>query len=182
MRTNIKLNLKKIMLASISLFSTFILFFSLRRLFLIISLKAKIGRKTTIHRSIRFFDFGKMAIGKNSTINTGCYLDNRGGLTIGNNVNISHDVKIYTMGHDVNDPLAKIVSRAVTLDDNVWVFPNVIIMPGVTIGNGGVVYPGSVVTKDIPPFEIWAGNPAKFIKHRNKEVTYNADFPIWFGI
>ncbi|MCV5360328.1 acyltransferase, partial [Escherichia coli] len=80
---------------------------------------------------VKIFDIGSLSIGKHSTINYGCFLDNRGGLDIGDNVNISHCVKIYTMGHDLDDPFAKLVKGRVQIGSNSWVFPNVLIMPGV---------------------------------------------------
>lgn len=57
-------------------------------------------------------------------------------------------------------------SEAIVIGDNVFIGMNAIILKGVHIGNNAIVGAGSVVTKDIPANEIWAGNPAKFIKHR----------------
>ena len=62
----------------------------------------EIGKNTSI-QSVRFFSFGKLKVGNNTIINSGCYLDNRRGIAIGNNVVIAHDTKIYTLGHDMND-------------------------------------------------------------------------------
>lgn len=62
-------------------------------------------------------------------INLGCYLDNRRGITIGDNVGIAHNTKIYTLGHDLNDPQFKTKGAPVTIKDNAFVFSNVLIMP-----------------------------------------------------
>lgn len=178
----IKLNLKKIILALTNTLISIIVFFAVRRVLLRIFIGAKVGNFVTIHRSVKFFDFKKLTIGDYSTVNYGCYLDNRAEIEIGCNVNISHNVRIYTLGHDINSPTAATVGRKVKICDNVWIFPNVLIMPGVTVGEGAVIYPGSVVTKDIPPFNIMAGNPASFIKLRSRDISYKAFFPVWFAI
>lgn len=178
----IKLNIKKIAISLFNLLLSFVIFFSLRRILLKILFRASIGEKSTIHRNVILFDIGRLNIGHGTTINYGVFLDNRGGISIGNNVNISHDVRIYTMGHDINDPYAKLVPKSVNIESNVWIFPNVLIMPGANLAEGVVIYPGSVVTKSVPPYEIWGGNPAKFIGHRNRDVRYNASFPVWFAI
>ena len=109
------------------------------------------GKSTSIHRFCRFFHVGKLKIGNNSTINFGCYLDNRRGIAVGNNVGIAHNTKIYTLGHDIDDPEFKTKGKPVVIEDNSFIFSNAIIMPGVTIGEGAVILPGSVVTKNVEP-------------------------------
>ena len=142
----------------------------------------RIGQKVALHSWLQFFQARRnIVIGSNVTINSGCYLDNRMPITIGNNVNISHDVKIYTLGHDVDDPLCKAIGAPVVIHDDVWIFPNVLIMPGVTIGRGGVVYPGSVVTKDVGELEIVGGNPARRIRLRHNDIRYRVDYRVWFA-
>lgn len=61
------------------------------------------GGKSCIHRGCKFFHVGKMSVGQNTVINFGCYLDNRRGIYIENNVGIVHNTKIYTLGHDLNN-------------------------------------------------------------------------------
>lgn len=152
------------------------------RMFFLRGLGFHVGQKVTLHSWIRFFDARRnIRIGSNVTINGGSYLDNRMPITIGNNVNISHDVKIYTLGHDVDDPGCRVVEGPVVIEDDAWIFPNVLIMPGVTIHRGAVVYPGSVVTKDVQPLEIVGGNPAKVIRLRKNDIRYQIDYPIWFA-
>lgn len=129
-----------------------------------------------------FFSFGNFSVGKNCTVNYDCYLDNRAGIRIGDNVNISHNTRIYTLGHDIDDPMSCLVGKPVLIEDNAWIFPNVMVMPGVTIGTGAVVYPGSVVTRNVAAYSIVGGNPAKHIRFRNNTIRYNADFPIWFAV
>ena len=175
----IKLSIKKTLIFFHNFVLNFLFFFSLRSLYLRF-LKNNIGDKVSIHNSIYMFDFSNISIGDNSTINNGCYLDNRCNISIGKNVNVSHDCKIYTVGHDVNDELSKLVYSPVIISDNAWIFPNCIVMPGVTISKGSVLYPGSVLTKSIPEYEVWGGNPAKFIKKRERKISYVLDNRVYF--
>ncbi|GIQ58588.1 CatB-related O-acetyltransferase [Flavobacterium collinsii] len=89
-------------------------------------------------------------------------------------------VSISTVFNSNKDDLKKKFSRhSFPLDsmtkvgNDVWIGDNVMIKAGVTINNGVVIGMGSIVTKDIPPYEIWAGNPAKFIKKRFNENEIN---------
>lgn len=177
----LKLNIQKIIVSLFNIVLSLSFFFCCRRV-LLRCFGNKVGKRSTIHRGVRLFCPGKLKVGDNTTINFNCFLDARGRLTIGNNVNISHCVKIYTMGHDIDDPTCKSVSKPVVIDDNAWLFPNVLVMPGVLIGEGAVVYPGSVVTKSLEPYTIYAGNPAKAIRKRNPDISYSSEFPIWFGL
>ena len=64
------------------------------------------------------------------------------------------------------------VTKPITICDNVWVATGAVVLPGVTIGEGAVVGTGAVVTKDVEPWTIVGGNPAKFIKRRElKDVS-----------
>ena len=142
----------------------------------------RINKGSTIHRYCRFFHLGGLTIGQNSTINFGCYLDNRRGISIGDNVGIAHNTKIYTLGHDINDSHFNTRGAKVQIEDNVFIFSNSLIMPGVTIGEGAVVLSGSVVTKDVEPWSIVGGNPATKIKNRNKNIAYNQSYKYWFAL
>lgn len=123
-----------------------------------------------------------MVVGQNCVINFGCYCDNRRGIYIGNNVGIAHNTKIYTLGHDLDDPKFKTKGAPVTINDNVFVFSNVLIMPGVTIGEGAVVLAGSVVTKDVEPWTIVGGNPARKIRERSRGIDYKQIYRYWFAL
>lgn len=142
----------------------------------------KIGRYSTIHRKVKFFHIGKFSIGQNSTINFGCYMDNRRGIVIGNNVGIAHNSKIYTLGHDLNDPQFETKGAPVVIEDNVFIFSNSIILPGVTIKEGAVILAGSIVTKDVEAYTIVGGSPAKKIKDRIKEINYTQKYKYLFAL
>lgn len=176
-----KLNLIKFVVFISNVMRGLLFFFSLRVFFLKL-LGNRIGQKVAIHSNVRMLGLGNLNIGDNVCINWGCLIDNRHSITIGNNVNISHSTRIYTVGHDIDDPMANLVKRDVKIENNVWIFPNALIMPGVTIGEGAVVYPGAVVIKSVEPFSIVGGNPARHIRYRNKNLEYNVDFRVWFAI
>ncbi|MFK1641101.1 DapH/DapD/GlmU-related protein [Bacteroides fragilis] len=65
--------------------------------------------------------------------------------------------------------------KPVVIEDRVWIGPNAIILHSVTIGEGAVVAAGAVVTKDVPPFSIVGGIPAKVIGSRNSNLKYEFD-------
>lgn len=140
------------------------------------------GKGSCIHRGCRFFHVGKLSIGQNSVVNFGCYLDNRRGITIGDNVGIAHNTKIYTLGHDLNDSEFKTKGAPVHINDNSFIFSNSLIMPGVTIGEGAIVLAGSVVTKDVAPWIIVGGNPAKKVKDRIHDIEYKSVYKYWFAL
>ena len=120
-----------------------------------------------------------MYIGKNTIINRLCVLDAREKLYIGNNVNISSEVAIYTGGHKIDSPSFEYYGKPVEIEDYVWIGTRAMIMPGVRIGKGAMIMPGSIVTKNVGDFEIIAGIPGKRIGYRNKNLNYNLT---WRGI
>jgi maltose O-acetyltransferase len=142
----------------------------------------KVPLTSSIHRGTKFFHIGNIVCGKNTVVNFGCYLDNRCRITIGNNVGIAHDTKIYTLGHDLDDPEFKVKAKEVVVKDNVFIFSNVLIMPGVTLGEGSIVLPGSVVTRDIEPFTVAGGNPARKVRERPAAIDYTVNYNYWFAL
>lgn len=140
------------------------------------------GGKSCIHRGCKFFHVGKMTVGMDTVVNFGCYLDNRRGIYIGNNVGIAHNTRIYTLGHDLSDPKFSTKGAPVAIKDNVFIFSNVLIMPGVTIGEGAIVLAGSVVTKDVEPWTIVGGNPAKKIREHSRDIDYKQIYRYWFAL
>jgi maltose O-acetyltransferase len=121
-------------------------------------------------------------MGKNSCVNFECYLDNRRGIYIGNNVGIAHNVKIYTLGHDINSPSFQTKGAPVVIEDNVFIFSNALIMPGVTIHEGAIVLPGAVVTKDVPARNVVGGNPARVVKERKADVSPSQRYNYWMAL
>jgi len=140
-----------------------------------------VHRNATLQGSVRFFHVGRLSVGEGSLINRGVYLDNRMGIRIGRQVSISHDAKIYTLGHDPHDENFAAKGAEVRIDDYVVVFAGAMIMPGVHLGEGSVVMAGSVVTKDVPPGRMVGGNPAQDIGERRCKPAYRLNRRYWFA-
>lgn len=85
---------------------------------------------------------------------------------IGNNVRVTAGTKILTHYLDPATPGVHFRRGEVHIEDNVFIGVNTVICSPVTIGEGAILGAGSVVTKSIPPYQIWAGNPARYIKDR----------------
>lgn len=113
-------------------------------------------------------DFGfNIRIGENFIGNFNLTILDEAEVTIGDNVFIGPNVSLCTVIHslDVEERNRGIMcARPITVGDNVWIASNVVVLPGVTIGEGAVVGAGSVVTKDVAPFTLSAGNPCHYIK------------------
>ena len=104
-------------------------------------------------------------IGENVFINSGCKFQDQGGLVIGDDVLIGHNVVIATLNHNQDpDKRGNLMPLPVKIEDKVWIGSNATVLPGVTIGEGAIVAAGAVVTKDVAPRSVVGGVPAKFIK------------------
>ena len=93
-----------------------------------------------------------------------------GPVEIGSHVNLAQGITVTALNHNFDDAEKRIdeqgvSTKPVTIEDDVWVGANAVILPGVTIGNHCVVAAGAVVTKDVPPHSLVAGVPAKVIKN-----------------
>ncbi|KFX62869.1 acyltransferase [Paraburkholderia fungorum] len=137
--------------------------------------QVRIGRDSSIAMGC-FVTGYHIAIGDNTVVNRYTYLDGRVPLTIGNNVNISHYTLIQTLTHDPQNPDFVCLCKPVVIEDHVWIGARAIISPGVRVGEGAVIGAGSVVTRDVEPYTIVAGNPARFIKERSRELRYKSRY------
>ena len=133
----------------------------------------KIGKGSTFHMWASFFDPRNIEVGEDTIIGDHAFLDGRDKIKIGNHTDIASSVMIYNSEHDLSSPDFGAIQEAVEIGDYVFIGPRVIIMPGVKIGKGAVVAGGAVVTKDVEPFTIVGGVPAKPIGERkNKNPNY----------
>ena len=111
-------------------------------------------------------DFGKnIHLGKNVFINSGCRFQDQGGIYIGNNVLIGHNVVLATLNHEENPKKrANLIPSPIKIGNDVWIGSNVTVLAGVTIGDGAIVAAGAVVTRDVSKNTVVAGVPAKYIR------------------
>jgi acetyltransferase-like isoleucine patch superfamily enzyme len=124
-----------------------------------------------IHESVTVFppfysDFGKnITLGERIFINSGCNLQDQGGVFIGDDCLIGHNTVMATLNHDLAPSRrADMHPAPIVIGRNVWIGSNVTILPGVTIGDNAVVAAASVVTKDVPENSIVVGSPARVVR------------------
>ena len=138
------------------------------------------GKGVNVQMGCRFLNGRKVSIGARSVINFGSLLDGRKfTIEIGENVSIGPEASILTLGHDPQCPDFSDRGGEVKIGDRVWIGYRAIILPGVSVGEGAVVAAGAVVTRDVEPFTIVAGSPAKKIGERNRDLNYNLSFHPW---
>jgi|SRR6185503_7826703 acetyltransferase-like isoleucine patch superfamily enzyme len=132
----------------------------------------KRGKRAIIYSGFEVRRPGRIVIGDYSLIGHKAVLDGRQGLTIGNNVNISEEVMLWTMQHDYNDKNFLGTGAPIIIEDYAWISVRAIILPGVRVGKGAVVAAGAVVTKDVEAYTIVGGVPAKKIGDRIQNLEY----------
>ncbi len=141
-------------------------------------LLAKLGYGSFIDYQVYFklpwlIEIGKqVSIGRGSEFYPDFFGKNK--IKIGNNVRISPNVYFHASGHDLNDLTFNThKGGSIVVENGVWIGANSIILPNVTIGQSSVVAAGAVVTKDVPPFTLVAGIPAKVIRNLQDALEVN---------
>ena len=140
----------------------------------------KLSRKSAVAWRARFFCPEGITVGDHTNVGNDAFLDGREGITIGSCVNIAGEVRIYTQEHDIDDPYFRAVGAPVVIEDYAYVGTRVTILPGVRIGYGAVVATGAVVVKDVPPYMLVGGVPARIILERAHDLRYKLGFGIRF--
>jgi len=146
-----------------------------------------IGKNVSIHGILETQGNGTIEIGDYTTIRYNTYLGAVQRIEIGKCVIFSHDIYIYDNNNHPTSPMQRkklsesrfenslnswtnAASAPVVIEDNVWIGFGVVVMKGVTIGKGSIIGAHAVVTKDIPPFSVAAGNPARVVKNLTNDL------------
>jgi acetyltransferase-like isoleucine patch superfamily enzyme len=153
------------------------------------------GHGSVIYRSVRkdLPPFRKFRLGRYSVIESFSCINNAvgdliigdysrigigntiiGPVNIGNHVNLAQNITVTALNHnyeDISKPIDTqgISTKQVTIEDDVWIGANSVVLPGVTIGKHAIIGAGSIVSRDIPPYSVCVGSPAKVIKQYDKE-------------
>jgi acetyltransferase-like isoleucine patch superfamily enzyme len=122
------------------------------------------GKNTRIHKGFGIEVGGLLSIGSNSFINPNCVIMCRERIEIGEGCAISWN--FTAMDNDSHYLAGSKATAPIMIEDHVWIGANVTVLKGVTIGRGAVVAAQAVVTKNVPPFSLVAGNPAKVIREQ----------------
>jgi acetyltransferase-like isoleucine patch superfamily enzyme len=122
-----------------------------------------------------------LRVGRNSAIGRSCVLDARGdGIHIGQNVNIGSYSRLQPGKHMIDDPEFAEKGGAIEIGDRAWLAEGAVVVGSVTIGEGAVVAAGAVVTKDVGPYVVVAGVPARPIRERSRDLSYQLSWrPNW---
>jgi maltose O-acetyltransferase len=130
-----------------------------------------IGKGINVEQGANFYTGWEIEIGDNSSLGINCIVPFD--LKVGKDVMMGPDVIIIGENHQFSSRDIPMRLQGyqhyspVRIEDDVWIGARVIILPGITIGTGSIIGAGSVVTKDIPPYAICAGNPARVIRMRD---------------
>jgi acetyltransferase-like isoleucine patch superfamily enzyme len=127
------------------------------------------GAKIISSMRVCYYRSMGIGVGKRCYISSGAHIDvRRGKVTIGNDVSVASGS--YILGHVGERPLRE--GQETRLEDNVKVFVNAVVLPGVTVGARSVVGAGAVVGKDVPPGVIVLGNPARVVGYVEDETHH----------
>jgi galactoside O-acetyltransferase len=135
----------------------------------------EVGNKFSAGLRVKIQVPGNIQVGNNVSFNYGVWIaankHKDGGIIFGNNVLVGPYTIIHSGNHRFKDASLPIFKqgfefKTITIEDDVWIAAHCTILSGVKLGKGSVVAAGSVVTKDVPPYAVVAGVPAKIISHR----------------
>jgi putative colanic acid biosynthesis acetyltransferase WcaF len=127
---------------------------------------AKIPLKSLVYSSCKIYAPWNLTIGEHACVGPNTELYNKDKIAIKDNVVISQGSYLCTASHDISKKLLPLVTAPIIIENQAWIAAGTFIGMGVTIGEGAVVGARAAVFKDIEPWTVVGGNPAKFIKKR----------------
>lgn len=144
-------------------------------------MKFQIGTGSSVHLGCKFTAVTEFNMGKNSTINQYCRIDNRGGVTVSNNVSISPCVNLITADHDIHASNCEGRQKKIIIKSYVFIGSDAMVLPGVTMEEGSVLGAKSLLTKSTIAFGIYTGVPAQLKAKRRTDLDYQASYIRWFN-
>jgi putative colanic acid biosynthesis acetyltransferase WcaF len=136
------------------------------RAFLLRLFGAKIGKDVHIYNSSVIYMPWNLEIGDWSSIGEYAFIYNLGKVTIGKAVTISHRAHLCAGTHDYSDPTMSLLRPPISIRNQAWICTDAYLGPGIVVGEGAVVGACGVAVKDVEPWSIVAGNPARVIGRR----------------
>jgi len=134
---------------------------------------AQIGEGVTIKPSVHVKYPWHLSVGNHCWIGEHVWIDNLTSVRIADNCCLSQGAYLCTGNHDWSDPYFGLLIAPIQLSEGAWAGAKTIITPGCFLGKGAVAAAGAVVTGTIPDFEVYAGNPARFVKLRRIRARAN---------
>ena len=135
----------------------------------------QIGEKSSIRNPVTVVEPNKVKMGKNSIIMNNALLMASGGIEIGDCTMVAAHAKLISNDHDIYDRRI-LTMLPIKIGNHVWVGAGATILKGVTVGDHAIIGGGSIVTKDVPPYAVVVGNPAKVVKYLDPEKFEGIEF------
>ena len=170
-------SVKNFLICSFEMISAIVFILPRHKLFNIVKsnflrlLSAKIGKNITYYPGIKISPGTNLKLGDHVDLAWGVLITTAGGVEIGDRSLVGYNTMIFSANHVIPPGIDKIFyagheKKKVTIANDVWIGAGCIILPGVNIGEGAIVAAGSIVTKNVEPFSMVAGVPARLIKNR----------------
>jgi acetyltransferase-like isoleucine patch superfamily enzyme len=138
------------------------------------------GSGTSVQCGCRFLNGRRVSLGARVVVNFGCLFDGRHyRIEVGDDASIGPEATILTLGHDPNARDFALEGGDVRIGRRAWIGYRAIVLPGVEIGEGAVVAAGAIVTRNVAPFTIVAGVPARAVGERRRDLSYQLDYAPW---
>jgi putative colanic acid biosynthesis acetyltransferase WcaF len=141
------------------------------RRFILRCFGAQIGTHMNTYPSTRIYFPWKLEVGNWSAIGEDALIYNLGKVTIGSRATVSHRAHLCAGTHDYRKADLPLLKPPIVIEDQVWICADAFVGPGVTVGKGAVVGARAVVVKDVGPWDVVAGNPARFVKKRTMPIA-----------
>ena len=161
-------------------FISYVPFHAIRLFYYKYVMKFEIGKGSSVHLGCKFTAVTEFYMGKNSTINQYCRIDNRGGITIGDNVSVSPCVNLITADHDIHANNLEGRQKGIIIKEFVFIGSDAMVLPGVTMEKGSVLGAKSLLTKSTVDFGIYTGLPAQLRANRRTDLNYQTSYIRWF--